>query len=155
MGTRQGRIGVVRNITTKPAKMKDVVSVFPHIVVYGAKYIYLGENVSFNDFCHLTATKDARIYIGNDVLIGPYVMMNTGDHGFESRHLKIREQPCKRNKIVIGNDVWICARVTILRGSVIPDGCVIGACSLVTLHDKLEKYSVYVGNPLRKIKTRK
>lgn len=34
--------------------------------------------------------------------------------------------------VVIGDDVWIASRVTILKGSVIPDGCVVAAGSVVT-----------------------
>jgi acetyltransferase-like isoleucine patch superfamily enzyme len=131
--------------------MKDVEHLFPDIVVYGAQHIQLGARVSFNNFCHLTASEEATISIGDDVLCGPFVLMNTGDHGFRSKDLKIRDQPVERARIVIGNDVWIGARVTILRGAIIPDGCIIGACSLVTLHCNLKPYAVYVGNPLRQI----
>lgn len=34
--------------------------------------------------------------------------------------------------VAIGDDVWIAARVTILKGVVIPDGCVVAAASVVT-----------------------
>lgn len=35
-------------------------------------------------------------------------------------------------EVIIGNDVWIGARTTILYGSVIPDKCVIGAGTIIT-----------------------
>jgi virginiamycin A acetyltransferase len=54
--------------------------------------------------------------------------------------------------ITVGNDVWIGANVVILDGAVIPDGCVIGAQSLVK--GILKEYSIYAGNPLRLIGTR-
>lgn len=149
-----GLVKQPRNITTSPCAMRESQHLFPDIAVYGGEHIHLGVNVSFNNFCHLTATSVAPIEIGDDVLVGPHVIMNTGDHGCVLAGKKIREQPAVREGIKIGSDVWIAARVTILRGARIPDGCVIGACSLVTRHDKLEPNGVYVGSPLRKIRER-
>lgn len=141
----------LRNITDRSCLMSEALPRFPHMAVYGAEHIQLGANVSFNNFCHLTATADAPILIGDDVMCGPFLVMNTGDHGFESGKQKIRDQRSRRESIIVGNDVWLAARVTVLRGARIPDGCVIGACSLVTRHNKLTPYSVWAGTPLRKI----
>ena len=55
--------------------------------------------------------------------------------------------------IIIGNDVWIGARVIILPGIHVGNGCVIGAGSVVT-HD-IPDYEIWAGNPAHKIKTRK
>lgn len=52
----------------------------------------------------------------------------------------------------IGNDVWIGANVTILRGAVIEDGAVIGAGSIV--RGNIPAYSIAVGSPARVIKNR-
>ena len=54
--------------------------------------------------------------------------------------------------IKIGNDVWIGANCVILDGSVIPNGCVIGAGTIV--RGRLEEYNVYCGNPIKKISER-
>lgn len=53
--------------------------------------------------------------------------------------------------ISIGNHVWIGCRSTILKGSDIPDGCVVGANSNVVSQFSLEN-SVLAGNPARNIK---
>ena len=46
----------------------------------------------------------------------------------------------------IGNEVWICCDSTILKGSSIPDGSIIGAKSLV--NKKFGKTNcLYAGNP--------
>ena len=55
--------------------------------------------------------------------------------------------------IVIGNDVWIGYNSTILSGTYIPDGCVIGANSTVNGY-KFEPYDIIVGNPGKVIKKR-
>lgn len=113
--------------------------------------IHIGAGSGINSEGHLTAHKDAHIYIGKDCNIGPYVVMNTGDHKYRDKSTPIKKQGHVIESIIIGDDVWIGAHVTILRGSFVPQGCVIGACSLVTRHDKLEPYCAYAGNPVRKI----
>lgn len=54
--------------------------------------------------------------------------------------------------VIIGNDVWIGDRVTILGGIKIADGAVIAAGSVVT-HD-IPPYNIVGGVPARKIKER-
>lgn len=53
--------------------------------------------------------------------------------------------------IKIGNNVWIGCRCTILKGSIIPDGCVIAAGSVVSGQLSTDK-SIYGNNKLRLIK---
>ncbi|GAJ38348.1 putative acetyltransferase [Parageobacillus caldoxylosilyticus NBRC 107762] len=52
----------------------------------------------------------------------------------------------------VGNDVWIGANSTILRGVTIGDGAVVGANSIVT--KSVPPYAVVAGNPARIIKYR-
>lgn len=56
-------------------------------------------------------------------------------------------EPC-----VVGNDVWIGAGATVLRGVTIGDGAVIGAGSVVT--KSVPPYAIVAGNPARLIKYR-
>ena len=53
---------------------------------------------------------------------------------------------------MIGNDIWIGARVTILPGVHVGDGSVIGAGAVVT--KDVEPYSIVAGNPAKKIGSR-
>ncbi|MBM7551667.1 CatB-related O-acetyltransferase [Thalassobacillus pellis] len=57
-----------------------------------------------------------------------------------------------KDKCEIGNDVWIGANSTILRGANIADGAVVGANSVVT--ESVPPYAVVVGNPAKIIKFR-
>ena len=50
-----------------------------------------------------------------------------------------------RGDIIVGNDVWIGQKATILPGVHIGDGAIIGACSVVT--KDVPPYSVVAGNP--------
>jgi len=53
--------------------------------------------------------------------------------------------------ITFGDKIWIGCRATILKGSDIPSGCVIGACSLVA-GKKFESNTIIAGSPARSIK---
>lgn len=57
-----------------------------------------------------------------------------------------------KHPVVIGNDVWIGARVTILRGVTIGDGAIIAGGSVVT--KDVEPYAVVGGVPARPIRNR-
>ena len=54
-------------------------------------------------------------------------------------------------EIVFGDKIWIGGRSTVLKGAVIPDGCVIGATSCVT-GNKFEPYTIIAGTPAKSIK---
>ncbi len=73
------------------------------------------------------------------------------DHGTEAGTL-IRNQNNTVAPIVIGEDVWIAANSTVLKGSRIEDGAVIGAKSLVKGH--VDANSISVGIPVRHLKFR-
>lgn len=103
----------------------------------------IGQKVSFNNGCIITCRE--KIEIGDHVLFGPNVMIFDHDHDFRSDDF---ENKFRCAPITIGNHVWIGANVTILKGSVIKDGAVIGANSVVG--GIVEKNCVYtMSNPKR------
>ena len=60
--------------------------------------------------------------------------------------------PASKGDVIIGNDVWIGAKATILSGVTIGDGAVIGARTVVARD--VPAYGVVVGNPARLIRKR-
>ena len=93
------------------------------------------------------------VTIGNDVMMGPECMIFTNNHGMERRDIPMWRQPSSAlQPVVIGNDVWIGARVIILPGVHIGDGAVIGAASVVT--KDVPPYGIVAGNPARLIRMR-
>lgn len=70
-----------------------------------------------------------NIKIGEDVIIGPNVMIYDHDHMFNENG--IVKGYYKVGKISIGNNVWIGAGAIILRDTVIGDNCIIGAGTTV------------------------
>ena len=93
------------------------------------------------------------VYIGNNVMMGPHVLIYTQNHCTDDVGIPMREQGLKPIKpVAIEDDVWIGARVCILPGVTIGRGAVIGACTVVS--KDVPSYSVFVGNPGRVVKSR-
>ena len=92
------------------------------------------------------------ISIGNDCLIAQNVVIRSNDHAFDDPFQLIRKQGRKGQDIQIGNDCWIGANTTILKGVRIGDHSIVGAGAVVTKN--IPSYSVAVGNPARVIRTR-
>lgn len=109
--------------------------------------IVVGDHCSFNPFCVIYG--HGGLKIGNDVRIATGTVIVPGNHGYKDKNKKICDHEDVNIGIVIGNDCWIGANVTILDGVNISDGCVIGAGSVVT--KSTEPYSIVVGNPAKPI----
>lgn len=56
-------------------------------------------------------------------------------------------------KIIMGDKIWIGCRTTILKGSIIPNNCVIGAGSIVSSSCSYSPNTIIAGIPARSIKT--
>lgn len=115
-------------------------------------HINIGQNCNFGDFLHLTCIN--KIIIGDNCLTGRWVTISDNNHG-RTDEIDIREAPIKRKlaskgPIIIGNNVWIGDKATILGGVTIGDSVVIAANSVVT--KDIPSYSVVGGNPAKIIK---
>ena len=117
------------------------------------KNVFIGKHVSINRFVTISACHGGEIRIGDNCLIGPYVLIRSADHRFEDPAVPIRTQGHNPGPISIGDDCWIAGHVTITRGVTIGKGCVIGANSVVTRD--IPEYSVAAGNPARVIGSRR
>lgn len=69
--------------------------------------------------------------IGNNVLIAAQVVIVPSNHVFDDPQTPIREQGEVSQGIVVEDDVWIGAGVTVLDGAVIRRGAVIAAGAVV------------------------
>lgn len=94
---------------------------------------------------NLTLVDDADIYIGDNVMIGPNVVIATAGHPILP---PLRKKGMQFNiPVFIGNNVWIGAGALVMPGVKIGDNSVIGAGSVVT-RDIPENCVAY-GNPCK------
>ncbi len=115
----------------------------PYRANWGGKHVFLGNHVYAN--FNLTLVDDANIYVGDDVMFAPNVVVATAGHPIDP---KLRAKGLQYNKEVhIGNNVWIGAGALIMPGVTIGDNTVIGAGSVVT--KDIPANVVAVGNPCR------
>ena len=119
----------------------------PYCRLYGDPEIVIGDNFYMNSGCHLLG----NIVFGRNVMIGPKTVIWGRDHGLKLG-IPMREQEHIKQKIIVGDDVWIAASVTILKGVTIGKGAVVGAGSVVT--KDISEYAIAVGNPAKIIKIR-
>ena len=92
--------------------------------------------------------------IGDNVMMGPDVCIFVTNHMFDRIDIPMNTQGFSEEKpVVIGNDVWIGARVIILPGVRVGNGAIIGAGAVVT-HD-VPDYAIVGGNPARILKMRR
>ena len=90
-----------------------------------------------------------NITIGDDVLFSwECLVMDSDTHPIFGVDNKIINYG---KNVIIGNHVWIGCRCTILKGTIIPDGCVIGANSLVS-GNKFEPNTIISGHPAKSVK---
>jgi maltose O-acetyltransferase len=114
-----------------------------------SRQISIGNNSSIGDRCLI----NSPVSIGNNVMMAQEVLMFTTNHRTDRNDIPMVNQGNKEAaKITICDDVWIGARVIILPGVTIGKGSILGAGSVIS--KDVEPYSVMVGNPAKKVKSR-
>lgn len=115
--------------------------------------ITIGHDCNFGAYNHITCVNE--IVIGDHCLTGKWVTITDNSHGYtdkESLYQYPELRPIvSKGPVIIGNNVWIGDKATILPGVEIGDGAVIGAGSVVTID--VPAYCVVGGNPARVIKS--
>ena len=93
------------------------------------------------------------IDIGDDALIAEYVTIRDQNHRFPMG-TRIREAGFDCAPVSIGNDVWIAAKSSVLKGARIGSGAVVGAHSLVLGGGGVLENTVVAGVPARLVRER-
>lgn len=116
----------------------------------GGKNIQIGDNSGIGFRCQIPSDT----LIGNNVLMGPEVIIFRQNHKFSLTEIPINDQGyIKSEGLIIEDDVWIGTRVIITPGvQKIGQGSVLAAGSIVTKNT--EPYTVVGGNPAKIIKKR-
>jgi acetyltransferase-like isoleucine patch superfamily enzyme len=93
------------------------------------------------------------IELGNAALVADWVYICDFDHVIADIHQPIKDQGIVKGPVRIGPDTWIAAKVTILRGTIVGRGCVLGSHAVVKGH--IPDYAIAVGAPAKVVKNRK
>lgn len=122
---------------------------------------YLGKNSAIHPSLRMgaygyigpRAVVPKGVTMGNYVMIGPELLITGADHRFDKPGVAMifsgRPDP---EECVIEDDVWIGARVTVLKGVRIGRGAVIAAGAVVTRD--VPPYTITGGVPARQIRQR-
>ena len=133
------------------ADASDSFYIHPGVTIKAFWNLSIGEKGSINNGAWINAMGGVKI--GNHVLIGPYVIIHSGNHKFDRLDIPIQEQGWNKLGVIIGDDVWIGANAIVLPGVTVGKGSVIGSGAVVTRD--IPPYSVAVGIPAEVIKSRK
>lgn len=96
--------------------------------------IIIGDGCSIGTGCHITAVN--RIVIGDNVLTGKYVLITDNTHGEANPNMldiaPIKRPMVSKGPVIIGDNVWIGEKASILPGVTIGKGAIIAAGAVVT-----------------------
>ena len=110
---------------------------------WGGRHVHFGRNIYAN--FNLTLVDDTHIYVGDNTMFGPNVVVATAGHPLLP---ELREQGFQYNAPVhIGRNCWIGTGAILLPGVTVGDNAVIGAGSIVTRD--VPASVLAVGNPCR------
>ncbi|WP_044639852.1 streptogramin A O-acetyltransferase Vat(I) [Risungbinella massiliensis] len=114
-------------------------------------YEIIGTKLIIGKFCSIAPEVRFLMDGGNHRMDGSTFPFNIFGNGWEVHTPSLKDLPIKGDSIV-GNDVWIGRRATIMPGVRIGDGAIIGAEAVVV--KDVEPYTIVGGNPAREIQKR-
>ena len=116
--------------------------------IYRAK-VDIGEDFSCGGG-HFIADYKTKVKIGDDCMFSSSIHLKTNDGHI--LYDTTKEQFITPKDVIIGNHVWVGAYAKIMKGSVIPNNCIVGLNAVVT--KKFDTETVTIGgSPARVLKT--
>jgi len=109
----------------------------------GDKCVF-GRDTTVN--CYLDIEFGARALVADSVYVGDF------DHRFEDLTVPIKDQGIVKTPVRIGPDVWVGTKASVLRGSMVGEGCVLAAHTVV--RGPVPAWSVVAGVPGRVVRSR-
>lgn len=99
----------------------------------------------FYNTAAMTVVCQKRIMFGDNVITSwNTLVMDTDFHSVYN--VATKETYLVSKDVIIGNNVWLCTRSVILKGTIIADGCIVGANSLCSKKFTM-KECLIAGNP--------
>lgn len=144
---RRRGVRIYNNTVLSHVQFRGKAVIEPYCRLSGDPKIVCGDDFYLNAGCHLLGD----IEFGEHVMIGPKTVIWGRDHGMAPGQ-PMKQQDHEKAPIRIGNDVWIGANATILKGVNIGDGAVVGAGAVVTRN--VPAFAIVVGNPAKVVRFR-
>ncbi|AUS98229.1 acetyltransferase [Clostridium thermosuccinogenes] len=145
LGSKKIREILCRGIFKKTGRNVTI----EHGAYFGSgRDIEIGDNSGLGLNCRV----NGPLKIGDNVMMGPDVMIFTQNHEYSRLDIPMNLQTAPKEPVVIEDDVWIAARAIILPGVTIHKGAIVGAGAIVT--KDVPEYAIVGGNPARVIKYR-
>jgi maltose O-acetyltransferase len=106
------------------------------VVINAKTHIEVPENIVIGNYCSINRncwlSGGGGLVIGNDVLIGPNVIIHSANHNFIKSDIPYRLQGHSFKEVIIQDNVWLGAGVIILPGVTIESNSVVAAGAVVT-----------------------
>ncbi|REG89961.1 acyltransferase [Winogradskyella sediminis] len=129
------------SIRGRKIKIDDNVFIHENVLIRSNEYVIIGENTTINRNCCILA----KVKIGINCSIAPNVVIVGSNHLFKDASRSIKSQGSELKGIIIEDDVWIAANVTVLDGVTIGEGAVIAAGAVV--NKDVPAFSIVGGVP--------
>lgn len=151
------RLGGIPGIALRFILVKSValecgsnVSLHSDVLLFSPQNLGVGNNVSIHPLCYIDAT--GGISIGSDVSIAHGTTIMSTEHRFGEKDSPIKDQGTLRARTVIGDDVWIGAKASILAGCKVGSHSIVAAGAVVT--KDVPEAVIVAGVPARVIRER-
>jgi len=116
--------------------------------IHNSKFVF--GNSSSGHVTYMMLENNTTIKIGDDCMFSTNIELRcTDDHTVLDDHDNIVNLA---ESIEIGNHVWLCKDVMILKNTTIPDGCIVGAKSVVAGKKFTKPNCVICGNPAKVVR---
>jgi acetyltransferase-like isoleucine patch superfamily enzyme len=92
------------------------------------------------------------IEFGDSVLMADWCYVCDFDHRMDNIDMPIKDQGIVKSPVRIGPDTWVGVKVSVLRGTSVGRGCVLGSHAVV--RGVIPDYSIAVGAPAKVVKNR-
>lgn len=149
--TRRGKVLIGKNLKVNSGNHFNVIGRQQKTTLWVEGELTIGDHVGMSSTAIIC---NHAITIGNDVTIGGNtVIYDTDFHCLDPLIRKTDQDRmmAKKKPVIIGNNVFIGAHTTILKGVTIGNNSIIGACSVITKN--IPANEIWGGNPARLIKS--
>lgn len=126
-------VGPGHDVATKPEAeiaIGDDVWFMQDCTLHFYGKVTIGDNAYFNRGCYLVAHE--ALSVGRNSIFGQRVSIHDQDHNTVPVDVPPNDRGYTSSPVRIGENVWVGAGATILRGVTIGDGAVVAAGSVVT-----------------------